>query len=123
MRILAVEDQERLLSFIRKGLEEQGMAVDACTDGDEAYALASSTPYDLVILDIMLPERDGLSVLKQLRTEGNSVPVILLTARSLYRRTRRPDSHHCPSLHRPNFQRTPRGRSSNELSISGSETR
>lgn len=82
MRILVVEDQAKFLSFIRKGLEEQGMSVDTATDGDDAYALASSTPYDMVVLDIMLPGRDGLSILRELREEGNSVPVILLTARS-----------------------------------------
>ena len=82
MRILVVEDQDKFASFIRKGLEEQGMAVDLCRDGDDGYAYASSTPYDAVVLDIMLPGRDGLSVLRSLREEGNSVPVILLTARS-----------------------------------------
>jgi two-component system OmpR family response regulator len=82
MRILVVEDQDKFASFIRKGLEEQGMAVDVCMDGDDGYAYASSTPYDAVVLDIMLPGRDGLSVLRSLREEGNSVPVILLTARS-----------------------------------------
>lgn len=81
MRILVVEDQERFLGFIRKGLEEQGMAVDAATDGETGYQLASETPYDLIVLDIMLPGRDGLSILKQLRAEGISTPVILLTAR------------------------------------------
>ena len=82
MRILVVEDQERFLSFVRKGLEEQGMAVDTANNGDDGYALASSTPYDLAVLDIMLPGRDGLSILRELRSEGNAVPVILLTARS-----------------------------------------
>lgn len=82
MRILVVEDQDRFLSFIRKGLEEQGMAVDAVNNGDDGYALASSTPYDLIVLDIMLPGQDGLSILKQLRQSGDNVPVILLTARS-----------------------------------------
>ncbi len=82
MRILVVEDQDRFLSFIRKGLEEQGMAVDAVNNGDDGYALASSTPYDLLVLDIMLPGQDGLSILKQLRQSGDNVPVILLTARS-----------------------------------------
>ncbi|MGJ8639355.1 MAG: response regulator transcription factor [Opitutaceae bacterium] len=82
MRILAVEDQSKFANFIRKGLEEQGIAVDLCDNGDEAYYHISSTPYDLVILDIMLPGRDGLSVLRQLREEGNGVPVILLTART-----------------------------------------
>ena len=82
MRILVVEDQDKFASFIRKGLEEQGMAVDLCVNGDDGYAYASSTPYDAIVLDIMLPGRDGLSVLRELREEGNSVPVILLTARS-----------------------------------------
>lgn len=81
MRILVVEDQERFLGFIQKGLEEQGMAVDTATDGDAGYLLASETPYDLIVLDIMLPGQDGLSILKQLREEGVSTPVILLTAR------------------------------------------
>ena len=82
MRILVVEDQEKFASFIRKGLEEQSMAVDLCQNGDDAYAYASNTPYDLIVLDIMLPGRDGLSILRQLREEGNAVPIILLTARS-----------------------------------------
>jgi two-component system OmpR family response regulator len=82
MRILVVEDQDKFLSFIKKGLEEQGFAVDTTSDGDDAYAIASSTPYDLIVLDIMLPGRDGLSILRTLREEGNAVPVILLTART-----------------------------------------
>lgn len=82
MRILVVEDQPKFATFVKKGLEEQGMSVDLCDDGDDAYNLASTTPFDLVVLDIMLPGRDGLSVLRQLRAEGNAVPVILLTARS-----------------------------------------
>ncbi|MEM7143918.1 MAG: response regulator transcription factor [Verrucomicrobiota bacterium] len=82
MRILVVEDQDKFLSFIRKGLEEQGFAIDTSSDGDDAYALASSTPYDLIVLDIMLPGRDGLSILRSLREQGNDVPVILLTART-----------------------------------------
>ncbi|MEM7014936.1 MAG: response regulator transcription factor [Verrucomicrobiota bacterium] len=81
MRILVVEDQERFLGFIHKGLEEQGMAVDTATDGNAGYLLASETPYDLIVLDIMLPGQDGLSILKQLREEGVTTPVILLTAR------------------------------------------
>ncbi|MDG2124626.1 MAG: response regulator transcription factor, partial [Verrucomicrobiales bacterium] len=82
MRILVVEDQPKFATFVKKGLGEQGMSVDLCDDGDDAYNLASTTPFDLVVLDIMLPGRDGLSVLRQLRSEGNTVPVILLTARS-----------------------------------------
>lgn len=82
MRILVVEDQKKIASFIGKGLEEQKMVVDLCFDGDEGYALATTEPYDAIVLDIMLPGRDGLSILKNLRKQGNAVPIILLTARS-----------------------------------------
>ncbi|MFT4550133.1 MAG: DNA-binding response OmpR family regulator [Verrucomicrobiales bacterium] len=82
MRVLVVEDQPKFANLIRKGLEEQGMVVDLSGDGDEAYELATTTPYDGIILDIMLPGRDGLSILRGLREGGNAVPVILLTARA-----------------------------------------
>jgi len=82
MRILVVEDQPKFLSFLTKGLEEQGMVVDGVSNGDEAFELASTTPYDLIALDIMLPGRDGLSILKGLRAGGHNVPVVLLSARS-----------------------------------------
>lgn len=82
MRVLVVEDQERIASFIGKGLKEHGFVVDVVRDGDEGYALALTEPYDAIVLDVMLPGRDGLSILKNLRKKGNSVPVILLTARS-----------------------------------------
>ena len=82
MRVLVVEDQKKIASFIGKGLKEQSMVVDLCYDGDEGYALATTEPYDAIVLDIMLPGRDGLSILKNLRKQGNAVPIILLTARS-----------------------------------------
>lgn len=82
MRVLVVEDQKKIASFIGKGLKEQSMVVDLCFDGDEGYALATTEPYDAIVLDIMLPGRDGLSILKNLRKQGNAVPIILLTARS-----------------------------------------
>lgn len=82
MRVLVVEDQERIASFIGKGLKEQGFVVDVVRDGDEGYALALTEPYDALVLDVMLPGRDGLSILKNLRKKGNAVPIILLTARS-----------------------------------------
>ena len=82
MRVLVVEDQERILSFVEKGLKAQGFVVDTTRDGDEGYGLATTEPYDALVLDIMLPGRDGLSILKNLRKKGNSVPVLLLTARS-----------------------------------------
>lgn len=82
MRVLVVEDQDRIASFIEKGLKGQGFVVDLVHDGDDGYALATTEPYDAIVLDIMLPGRDGLSILKNLRKKGSSVPVLLLTARS-----------------------------------------
>src|SRR5690349_5295662 len=80
MRVLVVEDEKKTASFIRKALQAEGFAVDVCHNGDEALA-AASTPFDGIVLDIMLPGRDGLSVLKQLRERKNSTPVLLLSAR------------------------------------------
>lgn len=82
MKILIVEDDRKISSFVKKGLKEQGYVVDVCHDGDEGYDLASGESYDVILLDIMLPGRDGLSILRSLREEKNTVPVILLTARS-----------------------------------------
>ncbi len=82
MRILVVEDQAKIAEFTRKGLEEHGFAVEVCRDGNSAFALATEEPFDAIVLDIMLPGRDGLSILRSLRERGNAVPVILLTARS-----------------------------------------
>lgn len=82
MRVLVVEDQKKIASFIRKGLEEEGMVVDVCHNGDDGYDLACTEPYDALVLDIMLPGRDGLSILKNLRKKKNAVPVVMLTARS-----------------------------------------
>ncbi|HEV2696308.1 MAG TPA: response regulator transcription factor [Verrucomicrobiae bacterium] len=81
MRILVVEDEKKTASFIRKALVTEGFAVDVCHDGDEALAAASATPFDVLVLDIMLPGRDGLSVLRQLRERKNTAPVLLLSAR------------------------------------------
>lgn len=81
MHILVVEDQPKIASFVKKGLEEQGMVVDLCLDGDEGYELAKTVSYDALVLDIMLPGRDGLSILRNLREQKNQVPVLLLTAR------------------------------------------
>ena len=82
MRILVVEDEKKLAGFIRKGLEDHGFAVTVCHDGNEAYTLAGAESFNLIVLDIMLPGRDGLSILKNLRDRKNTVPVILVTARS-----------------------------------------
>lgn len=82
MKILLVEDDKKLGGFVRKGLEAQGFVVDFCNDGDDGFALATTRSYDAVVLDIMLPGRDGLSILRNLRERQLNVPVILCTARS-----------------------------------------
>lgn len=82
VKILIVEDDLKIAAFVQKGLKEQGYVVDACHDGDEGFDRASGESYDVVLLDIMLPGRDGLSILRGLRDAKNTVPVILLTARS-----------------------------------------
>jgi DNA-binding response OmpR family regulator len=81
MRILVVEDEKKTVQFVRKALQAEGFAVDVCHDGDAALAAASATPFDAIVLDIMLPGRDGLSVLRQLRERKNTTPVLLLSAR------------------------------------------
>ena len=82
MKVLVIEDERKIASFLRKGLEAQGFVVDHVANGDEGYALATTQPYDAAVLDIMLPGRDGLSILRNLRGRKISLPVILLTARS-----------------------------------------
>jgi DNA-binding response OmpR family regulator len=82
MRILVVEDERKVASFIRQGLEEEGHAVEVAGDGATALDLLLVSPaYDLVVLDVMLPKRDGLDVLKTLRARGVKTPVLILTAR------------------------------------------
>lgn len=81
MRVLVVEDEKKTASFIRKALQAESFAVDVTHDGAEALLMAASTPFDAIVLDIMLPGRDGLSVLRQLREQRNQTPVLLLSAR------------------------------------------
>lgn len=81
MRVLVVEDEKKTASFIRKALQAEGFAVDVCHNGEEALAAPSATPYDAIVLDIMLPGRDGLSVLRQWRQNRQAAPVLLLSAR------------------------------------------
>lgn len=81
MRILVVEDEKKVASFIKKGLEEEYYSVDVAFDGKEGLKLALSEDYDLIILDLMLPFKDGLSILKELRAEKIFTPVLILTAR------------------------------------------
>ena len=81
MRILVVEDERKIARFVQKGLKEFGFAVDAVGRGDEALEVILDNRFDAVVLDIMLPGRDGLSILRALRERSNSVPVLILTAR------------------------------------------
>lgn len=81
MRILVVEDSDDLREALRLGLADQGYAVDATGDGEEGWWYGSANPYDLLILDLMLPKLSGLEILRRLRASGSNVPVLLLTAR------------------------------------------
>jgi len=81
MRILLVEDEERIAAFIRKGLKEELYTVDVARDGSEALDIAGAGEYDLIILDLRLPVRDGISVCRELRAQGNTTPILMLTAR------------------------------------------
>jgi two-component system copper resistance phosphate regulon response regulator CusR len=81
MRILIVEDEPKIAAFLRKGLGENGFVVDVAGQGDDGLHLARTGAYDLIILDVMLPGRDGWSVLTALRHEGKQTPVLYLTAR------------------------------------------
>ena len=82
MRILVIEDDRKVASFIRKGLEEEGHAVEVAGDGAAAIERATDgAPWDLVVLDVMLPKGDGFHVLKEVRRQGFRMPVLMLTAR------------------------------------------
>ena len=81
MRVLIVEDDERLASSLHRGLEEAGMAVDTVGDGDEALHLAESAAYDVIVLDVMLPIRNGFAVASCLREKSVDSPILMLTGR------------------------------------------
>ena len=81
MRILVVEDEKKIATFVQRGLKEFGFVVDVVHRGDEALAIILDQHFDAVVLDIMLPGRDGLSILRALRERANCVPVLILTAR------------------------------------------
>ena len=81
MRILVVEDEHKLAAVVRRGLEEHGYAVDVAYDGNDALAMAEVEPYDLIVLDIMLPGIDGITVCQRLRAARKNMPVLMLTAR------------------------------------------
>jgi heavy metal response regulator len=82
MRILVVEDEKKIADFIKRGLKEEGYAVDVALDGEEGHFLAMTNDYDAIILDIMLPKLDGVSLCKKIRSEDKkAVPVLMLSAK------------------------------------------
>ena len=81
MRILVVEDEKKIADFIRRGLKEEGYAVDTACDGEEGYFLAKTNEYDLILLDIMLPKIDGVTLCKRLKEERVSTLIIMVTAK------------------------------------------
>jgi len=81
MRILVVDDDRRLCSVVRRGLVEEAYAVDVAYDGEEGEYMAAVNPYDLIILDIMMPKKDGIEVCQELRAKGINTPILMLTAR------------------------------------------
>jgi DNA-binding response OmpR family regulator len=81
MRILVVEDERKLSSFIKRGLKEAHYAVDVADNGDDGLFLGQSNPYDLIVLDVMLPGLDGIAVCRKLRQGHIDTPVLMLTAR------------------------------------------
>lgn len=82
MNVLYVEDEVKIASFVCAGLKEQGFVVDYCDNGDDGYLRAMELSYDAIVLDIMLPGKDGMAILKGMRRAGRNTPVILLTARN-----------------------------------------
>jgi two-component system, OmpR family, response regulator len=81
VRVLVVEDEVKLASLIRKGLREEGMLADVAIKGEDALWMAGATPYDAIVLDVMLPGIDGFETLRRLRDDGVQTPILMLTAR------------------------------------------
>lgn len=81
MRILVIEDEEKIANFIKRGLKEEGYAVDVCFDGEEGHFLSTTNEYDLLILDLMIPKMDGVRLCKKIRESKLTVPVLMLTAK------------------------------------------
>ena len=82
MRILVVEDDHRIASAVKEGLEHESYAVDVASDGLEGYNMATSEEYDVILLDVMMPEMSGFEVCEKLRKQGYKMPILMLTAKS-----------------------------------------
>ena len=82
MRILVIEDEEKMSEFIKLGLKEEGFTVDVASDGETGYDFASSQTFDCIILDLNLPKMDGITVCKKLRKEKNNTPILILSVRN-----------------------------------------
>ncbi|MCK4917138.1 MAG: response regulator transcription factor [Candidatus Omnitrophica bacterium] len=85
MRILLVEDEKRMASFIKRGLKEEKYTVDLAYDGEKGFLLGTINPYDLIILDIMLPGKDGITICKEFRSKKIEAPILMLTAKNTVR--------------------------------------
>jgi two-component system, OmpR family, response regulator len=83
MRVLVVEDDAKIASFVSKGLKQAGFTVDTTSDGRNGLDLSLSEPYDAAVIDIMLPKLDGLSLVQELRRRENNLPVLILSAKRL----------------------------------------
>ena len=82
MKILIIEDDENILSFLKRGFEEEGYIIDEAVDGEDGEYLAVSNSYDIIILDWMLPNKNGIEILKNIRAKNITTPIIMLTAKS-----------------------------------------
>src|SRR4051794_22225931 len=82
MRVLVVEDDKKIASFVVNGLKQNGFAVDLCGDGEDGLSMARSVDYDAAVIDIMLPKLDGLTLVQTIRREGKHVPVLILSAKA-----------------------------------------
>lgn len=81
MRVLVVEDEHKIANSIKRGLELEAFAVDVCYDGAAGFDLASTEEYDVIVLDLMIPEMDGMTICKNLRVQKNHTPILMLTAK------------------------------------------
>jgi two-component system copper resistance phosphate regulon response regulator CusR len=81
MRLLIIEDEKKIADFLRRGLKEEGYAADVASEGEQGHFLATTQDYDLIILDLMLPKIDGLSLCRKLRAEKITAPILILTVR------------------------------------------